>query len=67
MSILHKTPPLKTQIGCCSLINGQQEFVNGLVNGLIDQGLLIPMNNERKYYRTLNQTEMRQWERQNGN
>lgn len=42
------------------------DFFKGIVNELVDQGLLLKMNNESDYYRTLNKTEMKLWERKNG-
>lgn len=42
------------------------QFVKETISELVEQGLLKKMNSEAEYYRTLNKTELKQWEKQNG-
>ncbi|MFY0521094.1 hypothetical protein ACOMCU_25200 [Lysinibacillus sp. UGB7] len=43
-----------------------REFISSLVNEMVKQKLIKPASNHPEYYRSLNRTELRAWERVNG-
>lgn len=65
VSVVFRSSPIKTmeeKQGNAAY----NEFVKVLITELINKGLLLKMNSESEYYRALNKTEMKQWEKQNG-
>lgn len=65
ISVTFQDEPIRTvdkQIGTESY----QEFMQQVINNLVKQGLLIQMNSESSYYRSLNKTELKKWEKENG-
>lgn len=63
----HSTNQVTTKLFDRKLNNKiYQEFISNLINEMVKQGLLIEANLHPGYYRSLNKTELKAWERKNG-